>query len=238
MEKSTEISRYRKLTMQSEGWLIDSLSDANGVSFHRFQLFSWTVILGGVFVVNTYRELNMPVFDTTLMGLLGLSAATYLGLKVPETESTTGAKPGRLLTIVSATNGHARVRSRSRARCREMAGAPAYSCVIPSSLTWLAFGTPALAGDISQQREIFEALTAAGDPDRLEQQGLLGLLRGSDLLSSASRAKRYAIGLLCECAALARRNPDEPRLARYRGAPDEPRVSHFDPPDPNNSLCA
>ena len=49
IEKSTAISRYRKLTMQSAGWLVDILSDANGVSFHRFQLFSWTVILGGVF---------------------------------------------------------------------------------------------------------------------------------------------------------------------------------------------
>jgi hypothetical protein len=84
IEKNTAISRYRKLTNQSESWFIDILSDANGVSFHRFQLFSWTLILGGVFIGGAYLELNMPVFDTTLMGLLGLSAATYLGLKVPE----------------------------------------------------------------------------------------------------------------------------------------------------------
>ena len=84
IEKSTAISRYQKLTNQSEWWFIDIVSDANGVSFHRFQLFAWTVILGGVFILATYRELNMPVFDTTLMGLLGLSAATYLGLKIPE----------------------------------------------------------------------------------------------------------------------------------------------------------
>jgi hypothetical protein len=84
IEKNTAISRYRKLTNQSESWFIDILSDANGVSFHRFQLFSWTLILGGVFVGAAYLELIMPVFDTTLLGLLGLSAATYLGLKVPE----------------------------------------------------------------------------------------------------------------------------------------------------------
>jgi len=40
IEKNTAISRYRKLTNQSESWFIDILSDANGVSFHRFQLFS------------------------------------------------------------------------------------------------------------------------------------------------------------------------------------------------------
>lgn len=83
-EKEIAVSRYRKLTGQSEGLFTDILSDANGISFHRFQLFSWTVILGLVFLFSTYTELNMPVFDTTLMGLLGLSAGTYLGLKVPE----------------------------------------------------------------------------------------------------------------------------------------------------------
>ncbi|AIQ93145.1 protein of unassigned function [Methylobacterium oryzae CBMB20] len=34
--------------------------------------------------MTSYRELMMPVFDTTLIGLLGLSAGTYLGLKIPE----------------------------------------------------------------------------------------------------------------------------------------------------------
>jgi hypothetical protein len=33
---------------------VDILSDANGVSLHRFQLFSWTLILGGVFIVATW----------------------------------------------------------------------------------------------------------------------------------------------------------------------------------------
>ncbi|SFE88639.1 hypothetical protein SAMN02799627_04621 [Methylobacterium sp. 13MFTsu3.1M2] len=78
------ISRYRKLTNQSEWWFIDVISDLNGVSFHRFQLFAWTIVLGAVFSVTSYRELMMPVFDTTLIGLLGLSAGTYLGLKIPE----------------------------------------------------------------------------------------------------------------------------------------------------------
>ncbi|MBR1128930.1 hypothetical protein [Bradyrhizobium iriomotense] len=78
------ISRYRKLTGQSEAWFTDILSDANGVSLHRFQLFAWTAILGIIFIGASYRNLAMPVFDTTLMGLLGLSAGTYLGLKIPE----------------------------------------------------------------------------------------------------------------------------------------------------------
>ena len=77
-------SNFNKLAGRSEGWVVDILSDANGVSFHRFQLAAFTVVLAGVFVLGVYDDLAMPEFNTTLMGLLGLSAGTYLGLKVPE----------------------------------------------------------------------------------------------------------------------------------------------------------
>jgi hypothetical protein len=51
---------------------------------HRFQLAAFTLVLAGVFVLGVYDDLAMPEFNTTLMGLLGLSAGTYLGLKIPE----------------------------------------------------------------------------------------------------------------------------------------------------------
>jgi hypothetical protein len=67
----------------SRGFLLDILSDADGVSVH--QLFAWTIIiLGVVFVSGVLREVAMPVFSATLLGLMGLSAGTYLGLKIPE----------------------------------------------------------------------------------------------------------------------------------------------------------
>jgi hypothetical protein len=69
-------------------WLQDILSDASGVSFHRFQMAVWTLVLGIVFVTNVYRELAMPVFSETLLGLLGISAGTYLGMKIPEAKET------------------------------------------------------------------------------------------------------------------------------------------------------
>jgi hypothetical protein len=43
--------------------LSDLLSDANGYSFHRFQIAVWTVILGIIFVVSVARELAMPQFS-------------------------------------------------------------------------------------------------------------------------------------------------------------------------------
>ena len=62
----------------------DMFSDGRGVSFHRFQMIIWTMVLGLVFIKNVNRDLTMPDFDTTLLGLMGLSAGTYLGFKFPE----------------------------------------------------------------------------------------------------------------------------------------------------------
>jgi hypothetical protein len=88
LEKKGEIDRsasaYLKLLGENEHFLTDILSDANGVSFHRFQMAAWTFVLGLIFVKGVYDDLAMPEFNTTLMGLLGLSAGTYLGLKIPE----------------------------------------------------------------------------------------------------------------------------------------------------------
>ncbi|QHV96429.1 kinetochore Spc7 family protein [Spirosoma endbachense] len=84
-EKEEKVSLLRKLTNQSENFLIDILSDINGVSFHRFQMAAWTLILGIIFIVQVYKVLAMPVFNETLLTLLGISAGTYLSLKIPET---------------------------------------------------------------------------------------------------------------------------------------------------------
>lgn len=68
----------------SSGFLRDILSDSSGYSFHRFQIFAWTIVLGIIFVSSVYNNLNMPEFSTTLLGLMGLSAGTYIGFKFPE----------------------------------------------------------------------------------------------------------------------------------------------------------
>lgn len=68
----------------SKGLLQDLLSDGAGYSFHRFQIFAWTLALGGVFVANVYNRLGMPEFSATLLGLMGISSGTYIGFKFPE----------------------------------------------------------------------------------------------------------------------------------------------------------
>lgn len=76
-------SAPRPLTV-SRGFLNDVLSDDQGISLHRFQLFIWTLVLGIIFCASVYNGLAMPQFSSTLLGLMGLSSGTYLGFKVPE----------------------------------------------------------------------------------------------------------------------------------------------------------
>src|SRR5437764_5455619 len=68
----------------SQGLLRDILRDGSGYSFHRFQIFAWTIVLGVIFVSSVYNNLSMPEFSTTLLGLMGISSGTYIGFKFPE----------------------------------------------------------------------------------------------------------------------------------------------------------
>lgn len=68
----------------SRGFLRDILGDSSGYSFHRFQIFAWTIVLGIMFVSSVYNNLTMPEFSPTLLGLMGLSSGTYIGFKFPE----------------------------------------------------------------------------------------------------------------------------------------------------------
>lgn len=83
-EHVDKLSQLHKMNNESEHFLQDILSDANGVSFHRFQMLAWTVVLGIIFVGQVYKVLAMPEFSETLLSLMGISAGTYLGLKIPE----------------------------------------------------------------------------------------------------------------------------------------------------------
>jgi hypothetical protein len=75
-------------TTASRGFLNDVLSDDQGLSIYRCQLFAWTLVLGVIFCASVYNGLEMPQFSTTLLGLMGISSGTYLGFKVPEKEAT------------------------------------------------------------------------------------------------------------------------------------------------------
>ena len=78
----------------SEGFWMDILSDQNGVSIHRFQAVLFNIAFGLAFVVQFIGLIPDPIvigtavafpeFDSTTLGLIGLSSGTYATLKFSE----------------------------------------------------------------------------------------------------------------------------------------------------------
>ncbi len=62
----------------------DMINDDSGPALHRIQVIAWTVVLGGVFLIDVYRTLTMPEFSATLLALMAVSGGTYVGFKIPE----------------------------------------------------------------------------------------------------------------------------------------------------------
>jgi len=84
----------------SQGFFVDILSDANGISIPRFQNVIWTgiamvVYLTKVFMVkhgcSTAACPGLPELDSTLLALTGISNATYLAMKTQENKTPPAA---------------------------------------------------------------------------------------------------------------------------------------------------
>ncbi|MCU0322083.1 MAG: hypothetical protein MUE72_06660 [Chitinophagaceae bacterium] len=80
---------------ESENFFLDILSDANGISIHRLQAFLFNLVIGiwvlvmvakGLTSCTTQTCINtiLPIIDPNKLLLLGVSAATYAGLKTNE----------------------------------------------------------------------------------------------------------------------------------------------------------
>jgi hypothetical protein len=72
----------RKWQRVIENWLSENDSDGTW-SFHRFQMLGWTLVLGLIFFFKVASERNIPEFNTQLLALMGISAGTYIGFKLP-----------------------------------------------------------------------------------------------------------------------------------------------------------
>lgn len=73
-----------KALLTPRNFVRDICDDGNGASFHRVQVVLWTLLLGGVFLNSVAQVLSMPEFPESLLLLMGISNATYLGFKIPE----------------------------------------------------------------------------------------------------------------------------------------------------------
>jgi hypothetical protein len=69
---------------KTDGVFPDLLSSQGGADLHRVQFGLWSVVLMIVFCITTYDTLAMPDFNTSLLGLMGISSAAYAAMKIPE----------------------------------------------------------------------------------------------------------------------------------------------------------
>jgi len=84
---SNQQDKVRHQDQPSKGFLIDMLSDNDGVSIHRLQNVVWTFVVGIIYVRHVFDTATFPdytVISQTLLGLMGISSGAYLGMKVNE----------------------------------------------------------------------------------------------------------------------------------------------------------
>jgi hypothetical protein len=73
-----------------QGFILDILSDFNGVSISRFQNVIFNIAFGVWFIVYVFNHLSadlihiMPTIEYSNLALLGLSSATYAAVKTSE----------------------------------------------------------------------------------------------------------------------------------------------------------
>lgn len=84
-----EIPNPKKNT-DSNGFIRDILSDAGGISVHRYQALLFNIIFGLVFVCQFITNTTeFPVFDNYALALMGTSSAGYLLIKTNEKQKKT-----------------------------------------------------------------------------------------------------------------------------------------------------
>lgn len=80
-------SRPRYQNAPSQGFFVDILSDATGVSISRFQNFVWTIIAMIVYIYKVSlvtSGCDLPELSDTILALTGISSATFVALKTKE----------------------------------------------------------------------------------------------------------------------------------------------------------
>lgn len=86
---NSAVHRYQdEKGKKGKGFLYNILSDENGVSIHRFQALVFNVIFGLMFIVEFASDSETFIdFSNVELGLMGISSAAYVGLKMNENKS-------------------------------------------------------------------------------------------------------------------------------------------------------
>ncbi|HYL84076.1 MAG TPA: hypothetical protein VE263_07575 [Candidatus Angelobacter sp.] len=86
-------SQAVKDKIKKQNWVVSMLSDDGQPSMMRLQLFSWTLVTIFLFLIVLYREQKLWDVPQTLVILMGISHAGYLGDKGAAASASTNAQP-------------------------------------------------------------------------------------------------------------------------------------------------
>lgn len=90
-DKTTNAVRHQD--KKGVNFIIDIISDENGISVHRFQAFVFNTIFGLIFLNYFFTEHKFIEFGDLELTLMGISSAAYLGLKATENKTTNTTPP-------------------------------------------------------------------------------------------------------------------------------------------------
>jgi len=86
---------------ESQGFWNDILSDAQGLALYRFQMLVFNLLFGVLFILYVVQHVSMPEFDGNILTLMGMSAGTYAGFKIPEKTQSVALNPPSPVPAVS-----------------------------------------------------------------------------------------------------------------------------------------
>jgi hypothetical protein len=97
--RTVDLSRGTVFPPRTAEFFFDLVSDESGVAIHRLQMLIFTVVVGANFLYQVVVTVAMPTLDATTLALIGISGATYVGLKTQEPQpkqdpGTAGAAGG------------------------------------------------------------------------------------------------------------------------------------------------
>lgn len=85
--RNPDIQRHQD--SKSDNFILDILSDENGISIHRFQTVIFNLVFSIWFIKFVVHMKTIPDISDNNLILLGLSSATYIGLKATENSANT-----------------------------------------------------------------------------------------------------------------------------------------------------
>jgi uncharacterized integral membrane protein len=82
--RSVDLARDTHFPPSIPRFFRDLVSDESGVAIHRLQMLIFTIIVGLMFVYQVLTTASMPALEPYTLAIIGISGATYVGLKSTE----------------------------------------------------------------------------------------------------------------------------------------------------------